>query len=692
MKSVGHRDNLGIPAGRNSGVASVDGDFLVFVDDDACLPEPDVLSRLAALFAADPSLGLVQPRFADPDGRPTPRQWVPRLRKGRPGAQQRRRRRLRGRRGAAAAPVYDEVGGWPETFWYAHEGIDLAWRVWDSGHRVRYVGDIVVHHPVVVPQRHADFYRYTSRNRVLLARRHLPLPVGAAYLTTWILLTVLAREERRRAGRVAARLPRGLPRPGRPAPADPVAHDLAHDAGRPPAGDLRPMTTQPEQTRRRRDLRSAGDRGSSATSTKLPARTGAAELAARYGLASDLGPAGPARSTCRQVWARRHFLVAFSNARMVSLYSRTRLGQLWQLLTPLLNAGVYLLLFGVLLDTIAGRRQLRRVPGHRRLHLQLHPALGAAAARTRSSGNLGLIRALHFPRATPAAGVHADRAAAALRRAGRADRASCCSPASRSPGAGCWSRSPWRCRASSTPAWRSSPPGSWRRRRDVNQVLPFFLRTWLYMSGVFYSIPVHADRFPARGCRCVLRGQPGAPSTSTWSARRCSPSTSRCRTRGRSPSAGPSWRSSSASSSSGARRPLWPRLTTTPVRNRRGRAHRRRRGPARRLPRARPRPRRATRVDALKRMVRGQRRPGMREIHAVRGVSLVADGGDAIGVIGRNGSGKSTLLRGDRRPAAPGPRARLHRRPALAAGRQRRARRATSPARATSSWAAWRWA
>jgi GT2 family glycosyltransferase len=218
VKSVGHRDNLGIPAGRNSGVASVDGDFLVFVDDDACLPETDVLSRLAALFAADPSLGLVQPRFADPDGRPTPRHWVPRLRKGDPAHSS----------DVVAVceavvvlprPVYDEVGGWPETFWYAHEGIDLAWRVWDSGHRVRYVGDIVVHHPVVVPQRHADFYRYTSRNRVLLARRHLPLPVGAAYLTTWILLTVLraksptARVESLRGFREGFRAPAGPRRP-----------------------------------------------------------------------------------------------------------------------------------------------------------------------------------------------------------------------------------------------------------------------------------------------------------------------------------------------------------------------------------------------------------------------------------------------------------------------------------------------
>jgi len=53
----------------------------------------------------------------------------------------------------------------------------------------------------------------------------------------------------------------------------------------------------------------------------------------------------------------------------------------------------------------------------------------------------------------------------------------------------------------------------------------------------------------------------------------------------------------------------------------------------------------STAADALKRALRGQRRPGVREIHAVRGVSLIARRGDAVGVIGRNGSGKSSLMR-----------------------------------------------
>ena len=72
-----------------------------------------------------------------------------------------------------------------------------------------------------------------------------------------------------------------------------------------------------------------------------------AEMAAQYGLRP--GSARPRLvSYLVKVWQRRHFIFAYATARNVSMYTEARLGQLWQVLTPLLNSAVYYLIFGIL--------------------------------------------------------------------------------------------------------------------------------------------------------------------------------------------------------------------------------------------------------------------------------------------------------------------------------------------------------
>lgn len=184
VRTLALPENLGIPAGRNQGAPHVSGEFLFFLDDDAWLPDDTTLLRIAQLMRTQPRIGLVQPRVVDPARDDAPQRWIPRLRKG---SAERSSNVFSVWEGAVALQrrAFDECGGWPAPFWYAHEGIELAWRVWDAGYQVWYMGDLSVAHPVIDPKRHDEYFFMNARNRVWLARRNLPFPFNWAYVGSW---------------------------------------------------------------------------------------------------------------------------------------------------------------------------------------------------------------------------------------------------------------------------------------------------------------------------------------------------------------------------------------------------------------------------------------------------------------------------------------------------------------------------
>jgi teichoic acid transport system permease protein len=121
-------------------------------------------------------------------------------------------------------------------------------------------------------------------------------------------------------------------------------------------------------------------------------------VASRYGLK----PAGRRPTLVAyigQLWTYRHFITAYANARLISAFTNARLGRLWQLLTPLINAAVYYLIFGVILNTKGGIPNFIAYlcTGLFVFGFTQSVALQGTQAIT---SNLGLIRALHFPRAS----------------------------------------------------------------------------------------------------------------------------------------------------------------------------------------------------------------------------------------------------------------------------------------------------
>jgi teichoic acid transport system permease protein len=231
-----------------------------------------------------------------------------------------------------------------------------------------------------------------------------------------------------------------------------------------------------------------------------------AELAARYGLT---------RSTARpalgeyvaQLWHRRHFIVAFATARNIATYTGSRLGQVWQVLTPLLNAVVYFLLFGLLLKASRGVENYIAflVTGVFVFTFTQRSVQNGAKS---ISGSLSLIRALHFPRASlPLSYTLVELQQLLISML-----------------------------VLLAIVLLTGEPITWAwltlfgalvlqmlfniglslamarvgaRVEDVNQLLPFLTRTWLYVSGVFFSIE-HFTQGAPDAVRVLLSVNPAA--------------------------------------------------------------------------------------------------------------------------------------------------------------------------------------
>jgi teichoic acid transport system permease protein len=230
------------------------------------------------------------------------------------------------------------------------------------------------------------------------------------------------------------------------------------------------------------------------------------ELVARYHLRRAGARPGIVDYT-RQLWGRRHFISAFSTANNAVGYSASFLGQAWQLLTPLLNAGVYYLIFGVLLHTKRGVHNYVAflVIGIFIFTFTQSSLIGGARA---ISSNVGLTRVLHFPRAV----LPVSSTLVALQRlvysmlimlpivliTGERPRWQwlLLVPAIALQSMFCLGLAFFIARIGA-------------KIPDTSQLLPFLIRTWLYVSGVFYSIHTFAADH-AHWVKVVLQVNPGA--------------------------------------------------------------------------------------------------------------------------------------------------------------------------------------
>ncbi|MEV5107507.1 ABC transporter permease [Streptomyces massasporeus] len=208
-------------------------------------------------------------------------------------------------------------------------------------------------------------------------------------------------------------------------------------------------------------------------------------LAARHGLSvSGARPSLP--EYVRQLWARRHFITAFATAKLTAQYSQAKLGQVWQVMTPLLNAAVYYFIFGVLLGTKHG------VPDYipflvTGVFIWTFTQSSIMAGTRAISGNLGLVRALHFPRAALPISFCLQQLQQLLFSMGALVVILLCFGV---PVSASWLLAlPALALQFTFNAGVSMIMARWGAKTpDIAQLMPFVLRTWMYVSGVMWSL------------------------------------------------------------------------------------------------------------------------------------------------------------------------------------------------------------
>ncbi|MFH8340243.1 ABC transporter permease [Streptomyces sp. AM6-12] len=208
-------------------------------------------------------------------------------------------------------------------------------------------------------------------------------------------------------------------------------------------------------------------------------------LAARHGLSvSGARPSLP--EYVRQLWARRHFITAFATAKLTAQYSEAKLGQVWQVMTPLLNAAVYYFIFGVLLGTKKG------VPDYipflvTGVFVWTFTQSSIQVGTRAISGNLGLVRALHFPRAALPISFCIQQLQQLLFSMAALVVILLCFGV---PVSASWLLViPALILQFTFNAGVAMIMARWGAKTpDIAQLMPFVLRTWMYVSGVMWSI------------------------------------------------------------------------------------------------------------------------------------------------------------------------------------------------------------
>jgi GT2 family glycosyltransferase/glycosyltransferase involved in cell wall biosynthesis len=177
VQTIMLEDDLGVVAACNQGVGAATGEFVAFLSS-AARPDPNWLREAVKVLRRDGTVACVASKVLDQEGRhvefvgaaTTFYGYGIRLHQGEPDSPEYDREGdllfASGTAMVLRTDVYREVGGFDDRYVRFFEDVDLGWRLWILGYRVRYVPTSFVRHRRRAPSRqHGDGYDHYVRER-----------------------------------------------------------------------------------------------------------------------------------------------------------------------------------------------------------------------------------------------------------------------------------------------------------------------------------------------------------------------------------------------------------------------------------------------------------------------------------------------------------------------------------------------
>ncbi|MCA0456551.1 MAG: glycosyltransferase [Chloroflexi bacterium] len=191
--------NLGVAGGRNLGMRYAQGDYWIILDDDATWHDNFDASRLVEHLERDPTVGAVAIQILDPKGEQVESLLThPDKKAVRELDKPIEVPYFYGGGHILRAKAIQEVGDYPERFFYAMEEVDICLRIIDAGYKILYDPAVAAYHHTDQTGRTVYGENYWKRNALNKSRvgwRLLPLPYPITIMIIWG-LAVLVKTRR----------------------------------------------------------------------------------------------------------------------------------------------------------------------------------------------------------------------------------------------------------------------------------------------------------------------------------------------------------------------------------------------------------------------------------------------------------------------------------------------------------------